>query len=196
MARPRLTKIDDPRSLGERLARLRRERGLSLRKLAFPGCSGAYISAIEKGRRVPSLQVLHELAKRLSVSPDFLATGERTPLEAQLVDAEMAVQLGRDDEARQLLATLLPRLDGSLHVRATAALGVLAARDGDLELAVGRLEQARQADSEAFFALPSAVEELGRSYVMRGTYEEALEVFDAARKRALSAGDRPRALKA
>ena len=42
-------------------------------------------------------------------------------------------------------------------MRATAALGVLAARDGDLELAVGRLEQARQADSEAFFALPSAV---------------------------------------
>src|SRR5436309_560096 len=136
----------------------------------------ACVSAIEKGRRVPSLQVLHELAKRLSVSPDFLATGERTPLEAQLVDAEMAVQLGRDDEARQLLAILLPRLDGSLHVRATAALGVLAARDGDLELAVGRLEQARQADSEAFFALPSAVEELGRCYVMRGTYEETIEV--------------------
>src|SRR2546421_324809 len=110
MARPRLTKIDDPRSLGERLARLRRERGLSLRKLAFPGCSGAYISAIEKGRRVPSLQVLHELAKRLSVSPDFLATGERTPLEAQLVDAEMAVQLGRDDEARPRALTATVRL--------------------------------------------------------------------------------------
>ena len=95
MARPRLTKIDNPGALGERLARLRHERGLSLRKLAFPGCSGAYISAIEKGRRVPSLQVLHELAKRLSVSAEYLATGERAPLESRLAEAEMALQLPR-----------------------------------------------------------------------------------------------------
>src|SRR5438093_10909246 len=104
MARPRLTKIDNPGALGERLARLRNERGLSLRKLAFPGCSGAYISAIEKGRRVPSLQVLHELAKRLSVSAEYLATGERAPLESRLAEAEMALQLGHSEEARELLA--------------------------------------------------------------------------------------------
>src|SRR5690348_3152138 len=118
MARTRLTKIDDPVKLGRRLTRLRQERGLSLRKLAFPGCSGAYISAIEKGRRVPSLQLLHELARRLSVSPVYLATGERAPLETQLVEAETALQLGRDEEAADLLAALLPRLEGSLHVRA------------------------------------------------------------------------------
>lgn len=196
MARTRLTKIDDPVTLGRRLAELRNERRLSLRQLAFPGCTAAYISAIEKGRRVPSLQLLHELAKRLSVSAEYLATGEHTSLETQLVEAEMAVQLGRDEEARQLLSALLPRLDGSLHVRATAALGVLAARAGDLELAVRHLEQARHADAEAFFALPTAVEELGRSYLVRGIYEEALEVFEAARKRAVAAGDHPRALKA
>jgi tetratricopeptide (TPR) repeat protein len=196
MARPRLTKIDNPAALGERLARLRTERGFSLRQLAFPGCSGAYISAIEKGRRVPSLQVLHELAKRLSVSAEYLATGERAPLEARLVEAEMAIQLGDSEEARALLAALLPRLEGSLHVRATAALGVLAAREGDLDLAVSLLEQARQSDPEAFFALPSAVEELGRSHSTRGDYEQALAIFEAARERALSARDQPRALKA
>jgi tetratricopeptide (TPR) repeat protein len=75
-------------------------------------------------------------------------------------------------------------------------LGVLAARDGDLESAVGRLEQARAADPEAFFALPSAVEELGRSYATRGNYEQALELFEASRQWALAAGDHPRVLKA
>src|ERR1051325_4674509 len=196
MARTRLTKIDDPLALGRRLAQLRSDRRLSLRQLAFPGCTAAYISAIEKGRRVPSLQLLHELAKRLSVSAEYLATGERTSLEAQVVEGEMAVQLGRDEEAGELLNALLPRLEGNLHVRATAALGVLAARAGHLQLAVDRLEQARDADAEAFFALPSAVEELGRSYLMRGTYEQALEVFEASRNRAVAAGDHPRALKA
>jgi hypothetical protein len=37
---------------------LREERGLSLRDIAFPGCSPSYLSRVESGRRVTSLPIL------------------------------------------------------------------------------------------------------------------------------------------
>jgi transcriptional regulator with XRE-family HTH domain len=53
----------------------RRRARLTLRQLAFPGCSAAYLSQIERGARTPSLQVLAELAARLDVRVEFLARG-------------------------------------------------------------------------------------------------------------------------
>jgi len=76
--RQKSTHVDDPGAVGERLKAARLESGLSQRQLAFPGCSPAYISRIEAGDRIPSLQLLRELGKRLGVSEDFLATGEET----------------------------------------------------------------------------------------------------------------------
>ncbi len=48
---------------------------MSQRELSFPGCTAVYICRIERGDRVPSLQVLRELANRLGVEEDYLATG-------------------------------------------------------------------------------------------------------------------------
>jgi transcriptional regulator with XRE-family HTH domain len=62
--------------VGTRVHALRCEARLTLRDLSFPGCSPAYLSLIERGRRMPSLQVLVELARRLGVSADFLGYGE------------------------------------------------------------------------------------------------------------------------
>src|SRR5262245_45727465 len=67
--------VDDPVSLGARLKEARLAAGLSQRDLAFPGCTAVYICRIERGDRVPSLQVLRQLAQRLAVDEDFLATG-------------------------------------------------------------------------------------------------------------------------
>lgn len=195
MPRTRVTQIDDPRAVGERVAAMRRRRGLSLRALAFAGCSAPYISAIEKGRRVPSLQVMQELASRLGVSPEFLATGEATSLRTQVANAELAVRLGEHDEARTQLTGLAPRLRGELRARAHAALGVVAIREGDLPEAVRLLEAARDEDESCFLSLPVAVEELGRAYSTRGSYEQAIALFRAARDAAVTKGDRPRALK-
>lgn len=49
--------------------------GLSQRQLSFPGCSAAYISRLEAGDRVPSLQLLRKLAVRLVADEHYLATG-------------------------------------------------------------------------------------------------------------------------
>ncbi|HEY7195782.1 MAG TPA: helix-turn-helix transcriptional regulator [Gaiellaceae bacterium] len=67
--------IDDADAFAIRFRNAREKAGLSQRRLSFPGCSPAYISRIEGGARVPSLHLIHELAGRLGVSPEWLATG-------------------------------------------------------------------------------------------------------------------------
>jgi len=54
-------------TIGQRLKRLRLERGLSQRELAAPGVSYAYISRIEAGTRQPSVKALRKLAAKLAV---------------------------------------------------------------------------------------------------------------------------------
>jgi transcriptional regulator with XRE-family HTH domain len=49
---------------------------MSQRALSSVGVSVAYISRIERGHRVPSLEVIRLLAKALDVSPSWLETGD------------------------------------------------------------------------------------------------------------------------
>ena len=84
--------VDDPAAVGRRLYEARLAAGLSQRQLSFPGCSAAYISRLEAGARVPSLQLLRKLAAKLNADEEYLATGvarvEQAPPE--LVEAEVA----------------------------------------------------------------------------------------------------------
>jgi transcriptional regulator with XRE-family HTH domain len=103
--RARTPHYDDPVAVGKRLHEAREEAGMSQRELAFPGCSAAYISRIERGERVPSLQVLRELARRIDVSEPTLAYGRETlnPAVADRIrDAEIAEASG--DTAAQTRA--------------------------------------------------------------------------------------------
>lgn len=68
--------IDNPKALGKRLKESRAKAGLSQRQLSFPGCTAAYISRLEAGARVPSLQMVNALAGRLEVEASWLATGK------------------------------------------------------------------------------------------------------------------------
>lgn len=95
--------IDDPVAVGRRLKVARVAAGLSQRQLSFPGCSAAYISRLEAGDRVPSLQLLRKLALKLDADEEYLATGvkrvEQPPPE--LVEAEVARRLGDDVLAKE-----------------------------------------------------------------------------------------------
>jgi transcriptional regulator with XRE-family HTH domain len=71
------THIDNPELVGRRVREARRSAHLTLRELAFPGCSATYLSHIERGRRTPSLQVLVELGRRLDADPQYLARGKQ-----------------------------------------------------------------------------------------------------------------------
>ena len=125
--------VDDPAAVGRRLKEARLAAGLSQRQLSFPGCSAAYISRLEAGDRVPSLQLLRKLALKLSADEQFLATGveriEQDPPE--IVEAEVARRLAGGPPMR----TGGPRPGGGLddpasrarvlwqHSRALAARG-------------------------------------------------------------------------
>ena len=93
---------DDPAAVGRRLKAARLAAGLSQRQLSFPGCSAAYISRLEAGDRVPSLQLLRKLAAKLNADEQFLATGieriEQDPPE--LVEAEVQRRLAGDPPTR------------------------------------------------------------------------------------------------
>src|SRR4051794_41934936 len=94
MPRSLTTHIDSPREVGLRLKAARERAGLSQRQLAFPGCTAAYISRLEAGARVPSLQMVNQLAVRLDVTGQWLATGVDSPAAepADLVEAEGALR--------------------------------------------------------------------------------------------------------
>ena len=89
--RPRTPHYDDPTEVGRRLHAAREAAGISQRELAFPGCSAAYISRIERGERIPSLQVMRELARRIGISEAELAYG-RDPLDSDVSQAVRAVE--------------------------------------------------------------------------------------------------------
>ena len=96
--------VDDAASAGQRIKEARIAAGLSQRQLAFPGCSAAYISRLEAGQRVASLQLLRKIAAKLGVDEEFLATGiaRERPRAAELVEADVALRLDDLDTARDL----------------------------------------------------------------------------------------------
>jgi transcriptional regulator with XRE-family HTH domain len=101
--RPRTPHYDDPVAVGARLHAAREAAGISQRELAFPGCSAAYISRIERGERIPSLQVMRELANRVGIGEAELAYG-REPIDPTVSRAlravEAAERAGGQDAAR------------------------------------------------------------------------------------------------
>src|SRR3954449_2416264 len=136
-------------SIGQRLRRLRHERGLSQRELSSPGVSYAYISRIEAGARQPSVKALRKLARKLGVSADYLETGSEVRAdelrELRLSEAELKLRLEQDAEGsatefEALLEEAGEAGDGEGVLRARLGLGETAARRGNYDEAVQQLE--------------------------------------------------------
>jgi tetratricopeptide (TPR) repeat protein len=190
--RRKSTHVDDPVEVGRRLKQARERAGLSQRQLSFAGCSPAYISRIEAGDRIPSLQLLREMGKRLGVSEDYLATGhERHEDAVKLVDAELALRLGELDLATQLYEDAVESAGNSEErARALAGLGQVAFERGDPRTAIARIEEARTSSRELFTDQPAAADTLGRAYAMVDELEAAIAIFNDSLRAADSRGDR------
>jgi tetratricopeptide (TPR) repeat protein len=182
--------VDSPAAVGQRLKEARQRAGMSQRQLAFPGCTAVYVCRIERGDRVPSLQVLRELARRLGVSEAFLATGEEQPPEHDpLLEAEVALRLEQLELAEHLYAQAL---DGppSARGRALGGLGQIALHAGRVDEAIARLEEARELLRDSLAAYPQIPEALGRAYSIRSDWSRAIGVFRASLDDARRRGDR------
>jgi tetratricopeptide (TPR) repeat protein len=180
MPRQKSTHVDDPRAVGERLRQAREAAGLSQRQLAFPGCSPAYISRIEAGDRIPSLQLLRELGRRLGVSEDFLATGSAVASHSfSLLEAEIALRLDEIERARELLdAALEQAVSPAERSQVQESLGQLAFRESDLHGAIKLLEQALVTSGDEEWERPTLAETLGRAYALLGELQPSVAIFE------------------
>ena len=174
-------------TVGQRLRRLRHERGLSQRDLASPGVSYAYISRIEAGARRPSVKALRQLAPKLGVSVEYLETGrdlsDRDQRDLRLADAELALRLEQDSPGTQaefaaLLAEALAAGDAEAAARARAGLGELADRRGDFATAIAELEQARATGVLSPLTHADLYATLARAYSASGQPRRAVELLE------------------
>ena len=188
MPRSLTSHIDSPREFGIRLKAARDRAGLSQRQLAFPGCTAAYISRLEAGARVPSLQMSNQLALRLEVTGQWLATGvDAAVLEPiELLEAEVALRLGEVDEAERLFLLHLDADDPS-RAAALAGLGQISFRAGRLEEAISRLQQSFELRGKRALADSGLVDTLGRAYASVGPIESAIALFEGALEEARAA---------
>ena len=174
-------------SLGERLRRLRRERGLSQRDVASPGVSYAYVSRIEGGARQPSVKALRKLARKLGVSAEYLETGRDVhpgeERELRLSQAELRLRLEQDlAEPEQDFRTVLEEAaedgDGDALLRARLGLGEVAFRRGDYVESVRQLEAPLAEGEVSPLSYGDVYATLARAYSALGRPERAVELLE------------------
>jgi tetratricopeptide (TPR) repeat protein len=174
-------------SIGQRLRRLRRERGMSQRELASPGVSYAYISRIEGGARRPSVKALRMLARKLGVTADYLETGseirDTEERELRIADSELELRLADDTvEAERKLVGLLSEAteagDTLAASRASIALGLAAAHAGRSHDAIERLEQGLELADVSPAMRPDVYATLGRALAASGDTQRAVDLFE------------------
>jgi transcriptional regulator with XRE-family HTH domain/predicted negative regulator of RcsB-dependent stress response len=174
MPRQKSRHIDDPKRLGARLRALRLEKGLSQRDLSFTGCTAAYVSRIEAGERVPSLQLLREFARILGTSADYLATGEAEASLAPLDEADLMLRLGNTEQAEAAFTLAAQSADSFVRARGQSGLGVLAYETGRIEEAVELLQDARESAGARWPEVANGPEMLVRALALSGRLEEAI----------------------
>ena len=179
---------DGAEAIGDRIRRLRRERGLTQEVLAQPDVSPSHISHIELGVRTASLGVLRQLAPKLGVSLAYLEHGVEPATAAEreirLSNAELQLRLG-DNERRDPVADVRAVLeeaeragDVSAAVRARCVLGLAAFGRADHREAIGQLESALGSGRISPLAHPDVHATLGRCYVSSGNAPKAVELFE------------------
>jgi tetratricopeptide (TPR) repeat protein len=186
------THVDSQQGVAERLREARSRAGISQAGLAFPGCSPGYISRIEAGERIPSLQVIRELARRLDVEEDWLARGELgapgAEIDGLLRDADLALRLDDVRTARELFERVAAEApEPAQRLRAHGGLGQLAFREGRPHDAISHIEEAFADDVDPDDA--GLVETLGRAYAAVGENEAAIALLRRALERAERASD-------
>ena len=191
--------MDDPAAVGKRLREARERAGLSQRQLSFEGCSPAYISRIEAGDRIPSLQLLREMGRRLGVSEDWLATGLDRELLADdrtLLDAEIALRFSELDSAEALYKQVLDSATtNNERARALAGLGQIAFERGEPRRAVQFLEQSLTLSGVDATEQPSLADTLGRAYAILDELEPAIRLFRQSLERANQRKNSPEAVR-
>ena len=182
------THIDDPASVGARLRAARLEAGLKQRELTFEGCTAAYLSRVEAGQRIPSLQILTRLADALGTTAEYLATG-KDPEADPLFEAELAARTGETERARHLYTEVSQNGTAAGSARADAALGRLAFDEGDHETAADLLEAALARPELPTADRMASLELIGKALALLARFDESRAALDQGLTAARQAED-------
>lgn len=174
-------------TVGDRLKRLRLERGLSQRDLAVPGVSYAYISRIEAGTRQPSVKALRKLAAKLNVTAEFLEHGSdlasSEERELRLANLELANRLEQSaDFEVQLTAVLEEALragDPAVAARAHLALALACDERGNHALAVKHFEAACALERPSAAERVGVYVTIGRAYGALGEARREIALYES-----------------
>src|SRR5664280_1964841 len=187
--------MNDPKrepteTLGERLRRLRKERGLSQQSISGPGLTTAHISRIEAGLRRPSVRAIRALAKKLDVTPEYLETGTqlgpRGDLELRIADAELELRIGtaQPEATVENLQSLISEArvlgDPLITARAAAALGVALTATSSYAQAIPLLEEATASASITATLRPDVFLALARAHSAAGSIATSISVLEAS----------------
>lgn len=175
-------------TMGNRLRRLRRARGLTQRQLGEPRYTHAYVSTIEAGRRRPSQTALEHFAGKLGVGVEELVTGRTPDLEArlrfELHEARIAISDGRSDQVAEPLRRIvrearrhaIPRLEA----RAEEVRGLALQRSGRPEEALERFQRAEDLlRDEPATARADAVDGKAASFTALGDVRYAIFLLES-----------------
>src|SRR6202158_1901100 len=94
--------MPDDETMGQRIRRVRQERGMSLAKVSGPDFSRAFLHQVEHGHSQPSTRVLRVIAGRLGTEVDYLLDGRLPGLERELALEKARVLLARGRAQRAL----------------------------------------------------------------------------------------------
>jgi tetratricopeptide (TPR) repeat protein len=182
--------VDDSTAVGRRLKEARLAKGLNQRSISFEGCSPSYISRIEAGQRVPSLQILRVLARRLDTSADYLATGEVPPKGVTLVHAEIALRLQDFEEAEaEFMSALADAVDDRVRSAAVEGLGHIALRRGDERAAIRLFEEGLALVGGGPESRPTLAEGLAGAHLIIGEVDASIALLERCAQHYRQAGD-------
>ncbi|MGZ4412133.1 MAG: helix-turn-helix domain-containing protein [Gaiellaceae bacterium] len=178
---------DEP--IGERIRRLRRERGLSQQEISGPGHTNAHVSRIESGDRMPSMATIRKIARKLGVSSTYLETGvelsSREELDFALCEAELKARLEPENEAVEQDLVAIARAadregEADIAARAQAILGISFANWGRVTAAAEQLERAIVHPLINASVFPDALTTLVSVYGQLSRFQDAVALCERA----------------
>jgi transcriptional regulator with XRE-family HTH domain len=99
--------VEANETLGQRIRRIRKDRGLSLARITGDDFSRAFLNQVELGKARPSIRVLRIIAERLGTEVEYLLDGRQAGVERELALEKGRVLLAQGEPRRALLALRL-----------------------------------------------------------------------------------------
>ena len=96
--------MEENETLGQRIRRIRHQRGMSLAKVVKDDFSRAFLNQVEMGKARPSVRVLRVIAERLGTEVEYLLEGQEAGIERELALEKGRVLVARGELRRALLA--------------------------------------------------------------------------------------------